>query len=105
MSNEYNKALSNPNIRQILSMVPNALIEVSKVCENALASGHHQPDDWKNSITDNLLHGFDHLILVESLDGSNKFSSSESHLVNACCRLLMALQLRIENAQSKELPE
>jgi hypothetical protein len=91
-----------------MNMFPEAINKIWDVCTNALSSGHHFPDDWKSlGVFGNLDHLYAHLGGMDSNSGQNlRPDESEDHLINICCRALMALQLRIEqekkNANKKD---
>lgn len=58
----------------------------------------HEPMDWKElEISGNLNKIRNHGPFIHPLTGENQVNAShEDHLLNATCRLLMALQLREE---------
>ncbi len=83
--------------------VPNdislAIEAVTKVFENALASGKHQPGGWRKlGLDGNLEHFREHETTILNPIYYNeapilKALSEEDDLVNLCCRALMLLQL------------
>ena len=91
------------SLKLIDNMVPDALVAVEKVCQGALLSGAHKPDDWREQgIEGCLTHMFLHSDFVNIESGENlSKAADEDHLTNLCCRALMALQLRIEQTTRK----
>ena len=86
------------------NMFTDAFVEIARVCSNALTSGHHMPDDWKQlTIAEQFDHLIAHLGGLNTIDGQNiRPDASEDHLTNLCCRALMALQLRIEGEKNAQ---
>ena len=87
----------------IETMVPDALACVDAVCRGSLESGRHKPGDWKDQgIEGNLEHALAHFENTSGITGLNlDRDPTEDHLTNLCCRVLMALQLRIEQNTRK----
>lgn len=85
------KGAKQSKIDGSLTLVPPlAILEISKVLKNGAIK--YGPDNWKGiPIRDHLDHCLRHILLHSLGD------SSDSHLTNACCRLLFALELYLLN--------
>src|SRR5216684_2842579 len=66
---------------------------VTKVFDEALASGKHKPGDWRELGDDGV---WEHFFLHEVALLKRRFPDNDDHLANLCCRALMLLQLREE---------
>lgn len=70
-----------------------AIETVTGIFDAALASGKHQPGDWRKlGLVGNRKHFADHWdCYLSEVEGDD-----EDHLANLCCRALLLLQLRQE---------
>ena len=75
-----------------------ALDKIASVFRDAIASGKHQPGDWrKQGEAGNWQHLEDHFFSVYAENEEWYVASDvDDHLANLCCRALLLLQLREE---------
>ena len=77
--------------------IKDAIACVTKVFEQALASGKHQPGDWRQLTFEGLFEHFEvHVEMMPSTLEDALFFDDKDDLENAACRVLMLLQLREE---------